>query len=86
MMMKVAINASSILSGNATYKILKGNTPIFPTTVHIKTNPVNHERKVACNKLNFLEIIKIAIAKNKDHNPHIAPLTGSDGNTNPILS
>jgi hypothetical protein len=83
--MKAAKNASSILKGTAKYRILKGNTPMLPTTIHIRTNPTNQEMNVVCIKENFREITKIAMAKNKDHNPQIAPLTGSDGNTHPIL-
>jgi hypothetical protein len=84
--MKVAKNASSKLKGMAKYKILNGKIPIFPKTTHIKTNPTNQVIKVVCIRLNFLEIMKIAMANRKDHSPQMAPLIGSDGNTMPILS
>jgi hypothetical protein len=83
---KVAKKASSKLNGRAAYSSPKGKTPIFPTTTQIKTKATNHERKTLCIKENFLEIIKIAIAKNKDQIPQTAPLIGSDGKISPRLS
>lgn len=81
--MNAAINASSKLNGTAKTNIPYGKTPKFPITTHIKTKPTNQDKKAVFNKLNFFEIMKIAIANNNDHNPQIAPLIGSDGKTMP---
>jgi len=41
---KVAMNASKKLKGTAIGKILKGKTPKFPITNHMKTNPTNQDK------------------------------------------
>lgn len=45
-MIKVAKKDSKILNGIAKYNILKGNTPMFPSTNHINTKPTNQDRNV----------------------------------------
>ena len=59
------------------------NIQIADSQTHIKTKPTSQERKAFSINENFLAIIKIEIANKKDHNPQIAPLIGSDGNTSP---
>jgi len=84
-MIKDATNDSSKLRGIAKYNIPKGNTPKLPITTHIKINATNQERKAVSTQENFLEIIKIEIANNKDQSPQIAPLIDSEGKTRPSL-
>jgi hypothetical protein len=81
--MNVATNDSSKLSGIARYKIPNGNIFKLPITSHMSTKPINQENKVVCNKVNFFAKTKMAIAKQSDHTPQIAPLIGSEGNINP---
>jgi hypothetical protein len=54
-------------------------------TTHISKKPTNQERNVVSRRVNFLEIMKIAVANNKDHSPQIAPLTISEGKVKPRL-
>lgn len=83
LMMSVAIHASKILSGTAYNNIPYGKTIKLPIVTHIITNPVNQERKVVCDTLNFLETIKISIANKKDQIPQTAPFTGFAGKLRP---
>jgi len=62
-----------------------GRTFKLPITIHIKTKPTSQENKVVSISENFLEIMKIEIANNKDHNPQTAPFKGSDGKTSPTF-
>jgi hypothetical protein len=86
LIIKAARKASKMLKGTAIYKSPNGSTLIFATTNHIRTKATNHERKVVCNKENFFEIIKMAMAKHKDQTPQTAPFMGSAGKTIPRLS
>jgi hypothetical protein len=83
---RLARNASNKLNGIANGSIPSGKTSIFAITSHINTNPTNHEMSVVCNNENFFAIINMVIAKHNDHNPQMAPFTGSDGKTKPMLS
>jgi hypothetical protein len=67
--MNVARKVSSKLSGTANQRIAGGKTLIFQVTTHISTKPKNHPIIVVCNRLNFLESMKMAIAKSSDHKP-----------------
>lgn len=85
-MIKLAKYASSMLKGMAAGNISKGKKPRFPVTSHINTKPTNQDKKVVCTKVNFLLIMKIKTAKQKDQIPHTAPLTGNSGNISPSFS
>ena len=81
--MKDAKKASSKLSGTAMNNIPYGKTSKLPMTTHINTKPTNQERNVVCIKVNFFEMINMAMANNNDHSPQTAPLIGSEGKTRP---
>ncbi len=85
-MIHAATNDSSKLSGTAMYRRPKGKTPKFPMTNHIIPNPANHEIRAVWSRENFLDRMKITMAKKNDHTPHTAPFTGSDGKTIPRFS
>jgi len=75
-----------MLKGTAKNKMEKGKTPKFPITSHINTKPAIHEIATVCIRVNLFDKRKIVKAKNNDHIPHIAPLTGSEEKTRPSLS
>ena len=83
LVINAATNASNTLKGTAILKILRGSTLMFQITIHIKTKPTNQPRKTVCSRVNFLAMINKAVANSKDQTPHMAPLTGSEGNVNP---
>jgi len=83
-MIKLARKASSRLKGIAKGRMPAGRTLRFQTTAYMCQKPVNQARNGVCIRLNFLEIIKMAMANISDHKPHMAPFNGSDGKTRPM--
>lgn len=74
---KVIKRVFGILNNN----IPVGRTDIFQSMVHNIMNPTNHERKVVCRTVNFLDRINIIVANINPQIAHVKLFINAAGNT-----